>query len=254
MRSALTRGNKRYTLTLGLFQALYPAMLTHCQHMAMGASLMTFLYGLVPHTATCNTFTHQHGTQITPTLCTWCHAHSSITTSIEQNLVNYNSHSHSQYIPLLNSFTMDITPDTICNEPVKVATGNGLAWHDLATRYTPLTKWQMNASQKIFKGGGDTLPLHAGIADMFTALHLHDGNAIWQNVFNNHNAAPGRHVDDCRFKRSATYIFHFGPRCVMQWDGKEYELLHNTLYGFDGSMQPELPCCGRYSLSLRAWV
>ena len=101
-----------------------------------------------------NTFTHQHGTQITPTLCTWCHAHSSITTSIEQNLVNYNSHSHSQYIPLLNSFTMDITPDTIFNEPVKVATGNGLAWHDLATRYTPLTKWQINASQKIFKGGG----------------------------------------------------------------------------------------------------
>ena len=213
-----------------------------------------FLYGLVPHTATCNTFTHQHGTHITPTLCTWCHAHSSITTSIEQNLVNYNSHSHSQYIPLLNSFTMDITPDTVFNEPVEVATGNGLAWHDLATRYTPLTKWQMNASQKIFKGGGDTLPLHAGIADMFTALHVHDGNAIWRNVFNNYNAAAGRHVDDCRFKRSATYIFHFGPPCVMQWDGKEYELLHNTLYGFDGSMPHELPCCGRYSLSLRAWV
>ena len=245
MRSALTRGNKRYTLTLGLFQALYPAMLTHCQHMAMGASLMTFLYGLVPHTATCNTFTQQHGTQITPTLCTWCHAHSSITTSIEQNLVNYNSHSHSQYIPLLNSFTMDITPDTIFNDPVKVATGNGLAWHDLATRSTPLTKWQMNASQKIFKGGGDTLPLHAGIADMFTALHLHDGNAIWRNVFNNYNAAAGRHIDDCRFKRSATYIFHFGPPCIMQWDGKEYELLHNTLYGFDASMPHELPCCGR---------
>ena len=154
MRSALTRGNKRYTLTLGLFQALYPATLTHCQHMAMGASLMTFLYGLGPHTATCNTCTHQHGTQITTTLCTWCHAHSSINTSIEQKLVNYNSHSHSQYVPLLHSFSMDITPDTIFNEPVKVASGIALAWHDLATRYTPLPKWQMNASQNISKVGG----------------------------------------------------------------------------------------------------
>ena len=174
---------------------------------------------------------------------------------MEQNRINYNCHSHSQYIPTLNSFTIDITPDTIFNEAVKVATGNGLAWHDLATRYTPLTKWRMNAWKKNFQGGGGGIPpLHAGIADMFTALHLHDGNAIWRNVFNNYNAAAGRHVDDCRFKWTGTYIFHFGPPCVMQWDGKEYELLHNTLYGFDGSIQHELPCCGRYSLSLRAWV
>ena len=48
-------------------------------------------------------------------------------------------------------------------------------------------------------GGAGTLPLHAGIADMFTALHLHDGNAIWRNVFSNYNAAAGRHVDDYRF-------------------------------------------------------
>ena len=89
---------------------------------------------------------------------------------------------------------------------------------------------------------------------MFTALHLHDGNANWQNVFNNHNAAAGCHVDDCRFERGATYIFHFEPPCIMQWDGKEYELLHTTLYGFDASMQHELPCGGHYSLSSRAWV
>ena len=138
----LTRGNKRYTLTLGLFQTLYQAMLTHCQHMAMGALLMTFFYGLVPQTATCNTCTNQHGTQITPT-------HSSITKSLEQTLVNYNSHSHLQCIPLLNSFTMDITSQIIFKEPVKVASGNALALHDLATRYTPLSKWQ-----KIFKRGG----------------------------------------------------------------------------------------------------
>ena len=100
----------------------------------------------------------------------------------KRNFVNYNSHSHPQFISLLNSFTMDITPDTISNEPVKVATGTGLAWHDLATRYTPLTKWQMNASQNIFKGEG-TLKLHAGIADMFTALHLHDGNACSAECF-----------------------------------------------------------------------
>ena len=157
-------------------------------------------------------------------------------------------------LALLNSFTMDITPDTNFNEHVKVASGNALAWYDLASRYTPLTKWQMNALQKNFKGGGDTLLVHAGIADMFTALCLHDGNAIWRNDSNNYNAAAGRHVDDSRFKRSATYIFHFGPACLMQWDGKDHELLHNILYGFSGSMQHELPCCGRYSLSLRACV
>ena len=186
MRSALTTGNKRHTLAVGLFQALYPAMLTHCKHMAMGASLMTFFYGLVPHTETCNTCTHQHGTQITPTLCTWCHAHSSITTTIKQNLINYNSHSHSQYIPLLNSFTMDITPDTSFNELVQVASENVLAWHNLAHTANKAANERIAED---FQGGGGTLAIHAFIADMFTALHLHDANAIWRNVFNNYNAA-----------------------------------------------------------------
>ena len=58
-----------------------------------------------------------------------------------------------------------------------------LARYNLAIRYAPITTWHMDASQKILqeRGGGGALPLPAGIADMFPALHLNNGNAIRQN-------------------------------------------------------------------------
>ena len=48
MRSALCRGNMHYTLTLPLFESLLPAMLMHCTHMTMSATLLYFLYALIP--------------------------------------------------------------------------------------------------------------------------------------------------------------------------------------------------------------
>ena len=111
MRSAVSKGNNRYTLKPPLFQGFHPALLAHCKNIDSSAALMSYLCGLIPHNSECDAYTHQHRSPITPTICTSCHVHSTITTKTSQSLKSFNV--HSLHIPLLNCVTRTITPPPI---------------------------------------------------------------------------------------------------------------------------------------------
>ena len=249
-RKTLTRQNKRYTLTVQLVQALYHNFFTKCRS-AFHHNLLTHLYGLLPQHGTCDQTTHTHGSNISSTICTWCHVLP--TPSLSSQITGYNA--PQVQADLIHTFITDVAADVTYFEPTKIAVGCPLQFFKMAREFLPFTKWQMNDDKdhRGFPGGGRSVQTTPQIAKLFTQLNLQSGNAIFRNVFNDTTASAKPHIDSDCFQRNRTFLWHFGPPSYLRWGNSKYPLEHAALYAFDAACTHSVPLMGRYSLSIRSW-